>query len=261
MITEPTTFDPGQRVDEQPTAEPADALASTAADREWRVGQSRAESRRRDEPCGCGVRRAMSAMAKEKPGAEYGRDGHLPGQRPFGFRARSAHGKFRHAQRHPHAPGTRPLHLRLGSPAARRLHDQAGHRPRGLRRGLLRHVRLGQGSRPQADPPQPRRRAARGHAVHEPQVPEPAGHLRPQEQRRGRQLRRHGVRRRPQPGQRPEAVSRRGCRRTRSGTGSRGWSRGSPTCTTTASSTATSSRPTCSWRRGSSRSATTAWPS
>ena len=105
----------------------------------------------------------------------------------LGFRARSAHGKFRHAQRHAHAPGPRPLHLRLGRPPARRLHDQAGHRPGRVRRGLLRHVRLRQGSRAEADPPQPRRRAPRGRAVHEPEVPEPADDLRPEEQRRGRQ--------------------------------------------------------------------------
>ena len=113
----------------------------------------------------------------------------------------------------PHSRPTRPvqapLHLRLGRPAARRLHDQARHRPRGLRRGLLRHLRLRQGSRAQADPAQPRRRAPRGRAVHEPEVPEPADDLRPEDQRRRRHVRRHGVRRRPQPGQRPEAVSRR----------------------------------------------------
>ena len=44
-------------------------------------------------------------------------------------------------------------------------------------------------------------------------------------------------------------------------TGSRGWLTASPTCTITGSSTAISSRPTCSWRKGSSRSATMAWPS
>ena len=55
--------------------------------------------------------------------------------------------------------------------------------------------------------------------------------------------------------------TRRGCRWRRSVTGSKGWSRGSLTSTTMESSTAISSRPICSWRRGSSRSATTVWPS
>ena len=160
-----------------------------------------------------------------------------------------------------HAPGTRPLHLRLGSPAPRRLHDQAGHRPRGFRRGLLRHVGLGQGSRPQADPPQPRRRAARGHAVHEPEVPQPADIFDLKSNDEGDSFVVMEYVAGPSLASVLKQYPAGAAARTRSGTGSRGWSRGSPTSTTTASSTATSSRPISSWKRGSSRSATTAWPS
>ena len=39
--------------------------------------------------------------------------------------------------------------------------------------------------------------------MHEPEVPEPARHPRPEVQRRGRVLRHHGIRRRPEPGERP----------------------------------------------------------
>ena len=157
--------------------------------------------------------------------------------------------------------GTRSLQLRLRCPAAGWLHDQACHRPRGLRRGLLRHLRFRQGSRAQADPAQSRRRAARGRALHEPEMPELADDLRSEGKRRRRYLRRHGICRRPQPGERLEAVSRRSADARRFATGSRDWSKASPTCTITGSSTAISSRPICSWRKASSRSATMAWPS
>ncbi len=96
-----------------------------------------------------------------------------------------------------------------GCPAARRLHDQAGRRPGGVRRGLLRHQRLRQGGRAQADHPEPRHRASRRRPVHEPEVSEPAGDPRHQVERLGRHLRRHGVRRRPEPRQRPGPVPRR----------------------------------------------------
>ena len=76
--------------------------------------------------------------------------------------------------------GAAPLHLRLGRPPPGRLHDQAGHRPRRLRRGLLRHQRLRQGSRAEAHHPQPRGRAPGRRPVHEPEVPQPAGHPRHQ---------------------------------------------------------------------------------
>ena len=79
---------------------------------------------------------------------------------------------------------------------------------------------------------------ARSHAVHEPEVPEPAHDLRSEDQRFGRHVRRHGVRRRSEPGQRLEAISSGAARWPRCATGSKDWSKGSPICTTTGSSTA-----------------------
>ena len=157
--------------------------------------------------------------------------------------------------------GTRSLQLRLRCPAARWLHDQACHRARGLRRGLLRHLRFRQGSGAQADPAQSRRRAARSRALHEPEVPELADDLRSEGKRRRRHVRRHGICRRPQPGQRLEAVPRRSAAARGSPLAQGTGRRGRLPARSRNRSPRSRSRPICSWRKGSSRSATTAWPS
>ena len=111
----------------------------------------------------------------------------------------------------PHDHNTLPQPA--GSPSARRpavrlcqrrppaggLHHQARHRPGRLRRNLLRHQRRRQGSRAEADPPQPRRRAPRHPPVPQPETPQPAGSLRHPPRRPGRHVGGHGIRGRAEP--------------------------------------------------------------
>ena len=131
---------------------------------------------------------------------------------------------------------------RCGPATARRLHHQAGRRPGRVRRGLLRRLRRRQGGRaqaPSAGGPTPSCAAS---PLPQPQAPQPRPPVRPADRRARRPLGGHGVRPRRAAHAGPQPPPQRAAGRTGPRVVPASRPRPSATCTTTASSTATSSR-------------------
>ena len=92
----------------------------------------------------------MSATAKPLPGANMDETAVYQANDVSDSGPHQPTGKLDMLNSNPVSPGTGSLHVRIGKPAARWLYHQAGHRPRRIWRGVLRHVRRGQGSGSQA---------------------------------------------------------------------------------------------------------------
>ncbi len=110
--------------------------------------------------------------------------------------------------------GIYEVHLQFGTTTPGRFHAEARHRPRRLRRGLLRRQRRRQGGGPQAGARRHANRAARRRPMPEPETPQPRQPVRPAHRQPGRSLGRHGIRGRRAAQHRPGPASRRSAART-----------------------------------------------